>query len=215
MMNVILMGPPGVGKGTQAQFFISQKSFKHISTGDLFRKALREKTSIGKEAQAYLDAGKLVPDQVTIGLMENVLRTLSLNTALLFDGFPRTLIQAEALNPILEDRNQEVDLALSFKLSDEIVIKRLTGRRWAPKSGRIYHIETQAPKKAGFCDETGEVLVVRKDDQREVVKGRLEIFKKQDQILRDYYESKGVLQEISAEDSPKEIFRKILPFLER
>ena len=209
------MGPPGVGKGTQAQYFVSKKSFKHISTGDLFRRALKEKTPLGKEAQEYLDVGKLVPDKVTIGLVDEVVQATDSKHPVLFDGFPRTLVQAEALDKILKIKNQKIDLVISLLLSYSVILDRLTGRRLAPQSGRVYHIRSQPPKKEGFCDETGETLIVRKDDQEDVVKKRLHVFEKQNKILRGYYEPKGLLHEISAEASPEQVFFKILPLLER
>lgn len=213
-MNVVLMGPPGSGKGTQAKYFISKKSFHHISTGDLFRNALKNKTSLGQEVQKYLDAGELVPDSLTIDLVKEALENINLKTNLLFDGFPRNLEQAKALDSLLSQRNQKVDLVISLILDDKVVLERLTGRRLAPKSGRIYHIKNKPSKKEGFCDETGEALIIRKDDHEDVVKKRLEIFAKKDKILRDYYESQGVLKSLDADDSSDGVFLKILSFLE-
>ena len=213
-MNVVLMGPPGSGKGTQAQYFVSKKSFKHLSTGDIFRKALKEKTSLGQKVQFYLDAGKLVSDQITVDLVDEVLKKVGLDTSLLFDGFPRTLVQAKDLDKMLSKKNQKVDLAVSLKIPDSAVLDRLTGRRWAPQSASIYHIRNNPPKKEGFCDKTGEPLLIRKDDKEEVVKNRLEIFHKQNNLLRAHYESQGVLKDISAEGSPQEIFERILRFID-
>ena len=210
-MNLLLIGPPGAGKGSQSERLVSQKSFKHLSTGDLFRKALREKTPLGLKAGGYIERGALVPDQITIGLVEEALGDFTGNV--IFDGFPRTVPQSEALEQFLKKKNQELDHVISLEVSDAMVLKRLTGRRWAPQSGKIYHVDFSPPKNSGKCDETGEELVIRSDDRPEVVQSRLQSFRENTWPLLEYYKTKGLLREVSGEGTPEKVFQSISSFL--
>ena len=210
-MNLLLIGPPGAGKGSQSEKLVSQKSFKHLSTGDLFRRALREKTPLGLKAKGYIDRGALVPDGITIGLVEEALEGFTGNV--IFDGFPRTVPQSEALERFLTEKNQKLDHVISLEVSDSVILKRLTGRRWAPQSGRVYHIHFNPPKIPGKCDETGEELVIRDDDRPEVVQSRLKSFRESTYPLLEYYQSQGILREVNGENSTEEVFQDILSFL--
>lgn len=210
-MNLLLIGPPGAGKGSQSERLVSQKSFKHLSTGDLFRGALREKTPLGLKAKDYIDRGALVPDGITIGLVEEALKGFT--GSVIFDGFPRTVPQSEALEQFLKQRNQQLNLVISLEVSDPVILKRLTGRRWAPQSGKIYHIHFNPPKTPGRCDETGEDLVIRDDDRPEVVKSRLKSFRESTYPLLEHYQSQGILRKVNGENSPEEVFQDILSFL--
>ena len=211
-MNIVLIGPPGAGKGSQAKRLVLQKSFYHLSTGDIFREAIQSGTPLGKTASSYIQQGTLVPDEVTVGLVREVLKTQS--NSIIFDGFPRNVFQADALASVLEEKNQKMDAVIFIDASDAVVLKRLTGRRWASKSGRIYHVDYNPPKNPGFCDETKEKLVIRKDDHPEVVSSRLKVFRESTLPLLQYYEKKGVLKRVDGEGSPEEVFQKILKVLE-
>ena len=210
-MNLLLIGPPGAGKGSQSERLVFQKSFRHLSTGDLFRKALREKTPLGLKAGAYIERGALVPDSITIGLVEEALGDFAENV--IFDGFPRTVLQSEALEQFLKKKGQKLDHVISLEVSDTVILNRLTGRRWAPGSGKIYHIDFNPPKISGKCDKTGEDLVIRSDDRPEVVQSRLESFKKSTQPLLERYNTLGLLRRVNGEGEPEEVFQSIEVFL--
>ncbi len=213
-MNLLLIGPPGSGKGTQAKRLIAEKKFKHLSTGDIFRENLKKKTELGLKVQKYIDQGALVPDEITVKMVELALKEVSKETSVIFDGFPRNTSQGKALDKTLKERNQKLDLILYLEVADSEIIGRLSGRLWAPKSGCIYHIKTNPPKVAGRCDKTGESLVVRKDDKKEVISARLKVFWENTHPLLHYYEKQGNLNKIHGEKSPDEIFKTILSLLE-
>ena len=216
-MNMLFFGPPGSGKGTQAQNFSGKKLFgrrpaapcRHISTGDIFRRHLKRKTALGKAAQKYIDAGRLVPDSVTVGMAGEALDKTPLGHHVIFDGFPRNIPQARALGKMLKKRGQKLDLAVFFDVSDKAIAERLSGRLWAPKSGQVYHIKNNPPKTPGFCDETGEALVSRKDDQKEVIISRLRAYRESTLPLLAYYEKKGILRKIRAARPPDKIREEI------
>ena len=210
-MNILLIGPPGAGKGSQAKCLVSEQSFRHISTGDLFRRAIREKTPLGLKAREYMDRGNLVPDHITIALVEEALIDGSDNVV--FDGFPRTAPQSEALEGLLQKKGRKLDCVLSLEVSDSVILERLTGRRWAPDSGRVYHLKHNPPKHPGKCDETGEALIVREDDRQEVVKTRLSVFRENTRPLLSFYESRGLLKKINGENPPEKVFQDILAVL--
>lgn len=216
-MLIILIGPPGAGKGTQAEYL--KQTFEHISTGNLFRKALREQTPLGIKAKEFIDTGKLVPDSLTVDLVKEALLgsdttekppTLNLKEKnILLDGFPRNLYQAKALEDILKETGLRIDKALFLEAPDSVVIERLSGRRYAPTSGRVYHIKHNPPKKPNCCDESGERLVTREDDQKEVILKRLKIFKTETAKLWDFYTALKIAKRIPATDSPDKIFESI------
>lgn len=213
-MDILFIGPPGSGKGTQAVKLAERKKLKHLSTGDLFRKHLKEKSSLGQQVQLYIDKGELVPDRLTNDMVEVFLKELSLEEKIIFDGFPRNLFQASALDQMLKQAGRQLAHVFYFEIADDQVVDRLTGRLWAPKSGCIYHIRNKPPQKAGICDQSGEALIVRSDDKEEIVRSRLKVFHENTKPLIDYYEKKGLLNRISAETSPETVFQSLLKALE-
>lgn len=195
------MGPPGVGKGTQAVFFAKKYDLEHISTGNLLREAVGQKTELGLQAEAYMNQGLLVPDDLMISLVEEVLSS----QGFILDGFPRTVAQAVALDSLMKRKDLALNQVILFTLEEEKLIKRLTGRRVAPKSGRVYHLYFSPPKREGFCDETGEKLIQREDDKLEVVRPRLKRYFIEQSPLTKYYKEKGLVREVSAQGSPEEV----------
>lgn len=169
-MNLILMGLPGAGKGTQADKIVDKYSIPHISTGDMFRAAIKEGTELGREAKAYMDQGKLVPDEVTIGIVRDRLGKDDTNNGFLLDGFPRTLAQAEALDALLDELNANVDYVLHVEVPQEKLVERLSGRWVCPTCGTTYHTVFNPPKEEGVCDKDGTALIQRDDDKPETVK---------------------------------------------
>lgn len=214
-MNILLIGAPGSGKGTQAQKLATEKNFTHLSTGDLFRKNIREGTPLGKKAKSYIDQGLLVPDGITNDMVRVFLQSVPKDQGLIFDGFPRNPAQAEALDQILREAKRSLAQVIYFEIQDDEVVKRLTGRLWAGQSGRIYHIKNNPPKRPGFCDVSGEALVARPDDKEEVIRSRLKVFHENIKLLLSYYENKGSMKSVPAELSPEELFDRILKILEK
>jgi adenylate kinase len=187
-MKIVLLGPPGAGKGTQAEIICKNFSIPHISTGDMLRDAIAKETALGKQAKEIMDAGNLVPDEVIINLVKERIKQEDCKNGYLFDGFPRTIPQADALD------NQEIflDVVLELTLEDALIINRMSGRRIHQSSGRSYHIEFNPPKNEGIDDETGETLIQRDDDKPETVKNRLEVYWEQTNPLIVYYRSKSI-----------------------
>lgn len=206
MMNLILMGLPGAGKGTQAEKISERYSIPHISTGDMFRAAIKEGTELGKEAKSYMDAGELVPDEVTIGIVRERLGKDDCRNGFLLDGFPRTVAQAEALEGLLEEAGRQIDAVLYINVDTETLKKRLSGRRLCKKCGAVYHVIFQPPKQEGTCDVCGGELYQREDDREETVEKRLEVNMEQQQPLIDYYRRKGVLQTIDGNQEIDAVF---------
>ena len=182
-MNLIILGPPGAGKGTQAAFISSEQNIPHISTGDMLREAIKNGTELGLQAKAIMDAGNLVSDDLIIELVKERISQSDCERGFLFDGFPRTIPQAEALI----HNNVEIHGVIELVVADEEIIKRMSGRRIHLASGRTYHVDFNPPNKAGIDDETGEDLVIRKDDEPETVKDRLKVYWTQTQPLIEYY----------------------------
>ena len=184
-MNLIILGPPGAGKGTQATFIASEKNIPHISTGDMLREAIKNGTELGLQAKAVMDAGNLVSDELIIELVKERISQGDCKNGFLFDGFPRTIPQAEAL----QENDVNINGVIELVIADEEIIKRMSGRRIHLASGRTYHVNFNPPKKPGLDDETGEELIVRKDDEPETVKDRLKVYWTQTQPLIEYYSS--------------------------
>ena len=182
-MNLIILGPPGAGKGTQAAFIASEQNIPHISTGDMLREAIKNGTELGLQAKAVMDAGNLVSDELIIELVKERISQEDCKNGFLFDGFPRTIPQAEAL----QENNIDINGVIELVIADEEIIKRMSGRRIHLASGRTYHLDFNPPKKPGLDDETGEELIIRKDDEPETVKDRLKVYWTQTQPLIEYY----------------------------
>ena len=186
-MKIILLGAPGAGKGTQAQFIMNKFGVPQISTGDMFRAAIKEGTELGKQAKALMDEGKLVPDELTVALVKDRIAQPDCANGFLLDGFPRTIPQADAL----KDSGVKIDLVLEFDVADEVIVERMSGRRVHQPSGRTYHVVYNPPKVEGKDDVTGEDLIIRADDKPETVLDRLAVYHKQTSPLIDYYQAEA------------------------
>ncbi|MBU5214695.1 adenylate kinase [Heyndrickxia oleronia] len=208
-MNLVLMGLPGAGKGTQAEKIVDKYAIPHISTGDMFRAAMKEGTELGLQAKSFMDKGELVPDEVTIGIVRERLSKDDCQKGFLLDGFPRTVPQAEALEAILQDLNKKIDYCINISVDKDILMGRLTGRRICKNCGATYHLEFNPPKEAGVCDRCGGELYQRADDNEETVQNRLEVNIKQTQPLLDYYAEKGYLKTIDGEQDINKVFADI------
>ena len=204
-MKIILLGPPGGGKGTQAKFIEQKLNIPQISTGDMLRENVKNKTTLGLDAKSYMEKGELVPDNLILDMMQNRLTQDDCKTGYILDGFPRTIPQAEGLNILLEKIEQELDMVILLNLDDDIIVKRMSGRRIHPASGRVYHIEYNPPIKSDKDDITGENLIIRADDQEETVRNRLKVYRNQTAPLIDYYLKKSILQKINADGAIDEI----------
>lgn len=208
-MNIVIMGPPGAGKGTQAEFIKNQYPIPHISTGDMFRDAVSRGTELGKEAKKYMDAGKLVPDEVTIGIVEERLAEADCNKGFLLDGFPRTTVQAEALDRVLGARSRKIEAAINISVPNEVLIERMSGRVSCQQCKAVYNLKFNPPARSGVCDKCGGELVHRSDDNGETVAKRLDVYLEQTAPLLDYYAGQGVLQEIDGNRESKLVFADI------
>lgn len=206
IMNLILMGLPGAGKGTQAEKIVEVYGIPHISTGDMFRAAIKEGTELGLKAKSYMDAGNLVPDEVTIGIVRERLSKEDCNKGFLLDGFPRTVAQAEALESMLASLDRKLDSVIYVDVPKEELFERLTGRWVSPTSGASYHVKFNPPKSAGICDKDGSNLIQRDDDKPETVTNRLEVNIKQTQPLIDFYTEKGYLRKVDGNKDITEVF---------
>ncbi|MBC2579636.1 adenylate kinase [Clostridium sp. DJ247] len=208
-MEVILLGPPGAGKGTQAKLISEKYDIPHISTGDIFRKNISEKTPLGIEAKKYMDNGQLVPDEVTIGIVKDRLSMDDCKSGFLLDGFPRTAKQAEALDSFLNDTGLKIDTALLIDVPREFILDRMTGRRVCISCGASYHIKFNPSKVENKCDICGGSLIQRKDDTEETVKERLDVYDRQTQPLINYYAEKGALSKVQGTGEISDVFENI------
>ncbi|WTW96951.1 adenylate kinase [Streptomycetaceae bacterium NBC_01309] len=197
-MRIVLVGPPGAGKGTQAQYIAEDLSIPAISTGDLFRSNVAQKTPLGIEAKKYMDAGNLVPDEVTIGMVRDRLAQPDAAEGFLLDGFPRNTAQAKVLDEILAEHGTKLDAVLELDVPSKEIIQRLSGRRQCRANGHVCHVFFDRPKVEGVCDECGSELYQREDDREETVKHRLDVFKEQTEPLIGYYSEQGILVVIDA-----------------
>lgn len=213
-MRLILLGPPGAGKGTQAKMLMEKYQIPQISTGDILRQAVKEKTPLGAEARVYMDRGALVPDQVIIGIIRERLQKPDCKRGYILDGFPRTVIQAEALRETLAGMGFYLDHVLSVEVMEEELIRRLSGRRTCKSCGEVYHIIYGPPKRNGVCDKCGGELYQRDDDKEETIKRRLRVYQAETTPLIDYYKERGLLREIAGRGEIREIFERICRVLE-
>ncbi|MFZ9886402.1 MAG: adenylate kinase [Myxococcota bacterium] len=205
-MRIILFGPPGAGKGTQAKQLEAAFLLPQLSTGDMLRSARRAGTPLGVEAATYMDQGKLVPDEVVVGLIAERIGETDTAAGFLLDGFPRTIPQAEALQQMLAARGLAIDVVLSIEVPDEQIVSRLAARRSCPQDGSVYHLEHLPPKREGCCDLCGGPLVHREDDQPETIQKRLDAFHSQTSPLKSHYASLGLLRAIDGTKAPEEVF---------
>ncbi|MDE3722310.1 MULTISPECIES: adenylate kinase [Nocardiopsis] len=197
-MRAVLVGPPGAGKGTQAQILAAELSIPKVSTGDIFRANVSGGTELGKKAKEYMDRGDLVPDEVTNAMVKDRLAQDDAVEGFLLDGFPRNVPQAETLQGMLRDLDTRLDVVLELRVDEDEVVRRLSGRRSCPQCGRVYHVEYDAPKVEGRCDDDGAELYQRDDDREETIRHRLKVYRDQTAPLVEYYENEGLLATIAA-----------------
>jgi adenylate kinase len=212
-MRVVLVGAPGAGKGTQAKFIAEHYGIPAISTGDIFRANIAAKTDLGQQAKRYMDAGDLVPDQVTIGIVRDRLSKDDARSGFLLDGFPRTVAQAEALRDMLDDLGTPLDVVLELQVEDDEVVRRLSGRRTCRKCGHVWHLEFDPPKDEGVCDVCGGELFQRDDDLPDTIRRRLEVYADQTAPLVDFYADAGLLRSITAQGPVDEITKRAIDAL--
>ncbi|MEW5914275.1 MAG: adenylate kinase [Thermodesulfobacteriota bacterium] len=208
-MNLILLGPPGAGKGTQAKMLIEAYGIPQISTGDMLRAAVRNQTALGLEAKKFMDAGQLVPDQVVIGLAKDRIAEPDCAKGFMLDGFPRTVPQAEALDKVLAGMNKKIDHVISIEVANDELMGRLTGRRTCKACGQGFHVMFDPPKAQGKCDKCGGELYQRDDDNEATVSNRLKVYNDQTAPLIDYYQKKGLLRPIDGVGSINDIQERI------
>jgi len=207
-MNIVLFGPPGAGKGTQSALLVERKQMRHISTGDLLREAIKNQTPLGLQAKSIVDAGKLVPDEIMIGIVQEVLKGLKGQNFIL-DGFPRTVPQADALELALKDFGLKIGKALFLEVPRHDLLRRLTGRRVCQSCGATYHVDTKPTKQEGICDVCGGAVVQRKDDHESVIGTRLEAYDKSTAPVKDYFAKRGALAEINGVGSTEEVYGRL------
>ncbi|WNS80736.1 adenylate kinase [Domibacillus sp. DTU_2020_1001157_1_SI_ALB_TIR_016] len=208
-MNLVLMGLPGAGKGTQAEKIVEKYGVPHISTGDMFRAAMKDETELGLKAKSFMDKGELVPDEVTIGIVNERLAKADCEKGFLLDGFPRTVAQAEALEDILFGLNRKIDYVINVEVDQDILMARLTGRRICKACGATYHLEFNPPAKEDTCDRCGGELYQRADDNAETVQNRLDVNVKQTAPLLAFYSEKGYLKNINGQQDINVVFENI------
>jgi adenylate kinase len=213
-MRVVLLGPPGAGKGTQATSIAKKYNIPHISTGDIFRKNIKDKTELGNKAKEYMDKGLLVPDNLVVAIVEERLKEADCKDGFLLDGFPRTVEQAEALDKSLASMDVSLDKVLNIEVNKEILVNRAVGRRICKECGATYHIEFNPPKKEDICDQCDGSLYQRADDNAETVSKRIEVYLNQTQPLIDYYTKKGIIATVDGQQPIDKVFEDIIDALE-
>jgi len=214
-MNIIFLGPPGAGKGTQAKILVEKYAIPQISTGDMLRDHVAKGTELGVKAKEYMEKGQLVPDEIILGMVKERLSQQDAQKGFILDGFPRTVAQAEALDKILEEMDKKIEYVLALIVPDEELVSRLTGRRTCKNCGMMYHIKFKPPKVEGKCDSCGGELYQRPDDNEETVRNRLKVYHKQTSPLIEYYRKKGVLFEVDGSKGIDEITQQLISILEK
>lgn len=212
-MKIVMLGAPGAGKGTQAQMIAEKFGIPHISTGDIFRANIKNGTELGKKAKAFMDAGQLVPDELTVELLLDRVKAEDCAKGYILDGFPRTIPQAQVLTDTLARTGENIDFAINVDVPDENIVLRMSGRRSCPKCGASYHVSFIPPRQEGICDVCGSALIQRADDKPETVQNRLTVYHEQTQPLIDFYEKKGVLHTVDGTKDMKEVFDAISAIL--
>ncbi|RKX58996.1 MAG: adenylate kinase [Thermodesulfobacteriota bacterium] len=214
-MNIIFLGPPGAGKGTQAKVLVEKYVIPQISTGDMLREHVAKGTELGLKAKEYMEKGQLVPDEIILGMVKERLSQDDAQKGFILDGFPRTVAQAEALDKILDEMGRKIEYVLALIVPDEELVTRLTGRRTCKNCGMMYHIKFKPPKVEGKCDACGGELYQRPDDNEETVRNRLKVYHEQTAPLIEYYRKKGVLFEVDGNKSIEEITQQLINILEK
>ncbi len=212
-MKIIMLGAPGAGKGTQAIKIAEKYDIPHISTGDIFRYNIKNNTELGKEAKKYMDAGKLVPDELTCDLLLDRVKKDDCKNGYILDGYPRTIPQAEVLDEALAKNGEKIDHAINVNVPDENIVERMSGRRTCTDCGETYHIKYNAPSREGICDRCGAKLIQRDDDKPETVQKRLTVYHDQTEPLIDYYKNKGIYKEVDGTKSMDIVFDDICNIL--
>jgi adenylate kinase len=212
-MRVVLLGAPGAGKGTQCKSIVARYDLLHLSSGDILRQERAEGTELGKKAQGYMDSGALVPDEIIIEMMAKAIRNAPA-AGFILDGFPRTVNQAVELDKALAASRQQIDAVLNLEIDDDVVTKRITGRRSCPECGAVFHIENLKPKTEGICDKDGTELVQRSDDTQEVLVNRLKTYHRQTEPLVDYYKKNGTVYNFDADRNPDDVRASIFEKLD-
>ncbi|MEW6573100.1 MAG: adenylate kinase [Bacillota bacterium] len=214
-MNLLIMGPPGAGKGTQAVEVVKELKIPHISTGDMLREAVKQGTEMGKKAKEYMDKGQLVPDEVIIGVVKERIAQPDCKVGFLLDGFPRTLPQAEALDVSLKELGIKLDGVINIRVPREKIVARITGRRVCRSCGDTYHVKNKPPKEEGKCDKCGGELYQRSDDTEETVNKRLDVYEAQTQPLLDYYGKQGLVLDINGDQAIDKVLQDVLAVLKK
>ncbi|MCK5764252.1 MAG: adenylate kinase [Clostridiales bacterium] len=212
-MKLVLLGPPGAGKGTQAASIVEKYNVPHISTGDIFRKNLKEGTKLGLEAKGFMDCGELVPDSLVVDIVIDRLSNDDVVNGYLLDGFPRTVVQAESLNEYLEKNEDSLDFVLNIKVDPNVLVERAVGRRICKNCGATYHVKFNQPKVEGICDKCGGQLYQRADDNEETVANRIKVYMDETSPLIDYYSKKKILIDINGQKDIMEVFTDIVRIL--
>ena len=214
-MRLIMLGPPGAGKGTQGGMLARALEVPHIATGDIFRQAVREETELGRRAKSYLEQGELVPDEIVVGIVLELLQKPDCGKGFILDGFPRTVQQAEALEEFLQKEGKALTGVILLDVDPEVLVERLTGRRVCRQCGATYHVRNMPPREEGRCDECGGELYQREDDREETVRHRLDVHERQTRPLRDYYEKQDLLHVFDAAQPIEDVFAAIMEQLGR
>jgi adenylate kinase len=210
-MRLILLGPPGVGKGTQASLLEARLNVKPLSSGVIFRTEIESETELGRVAKSYVERGELVPNGITIEMMAKQIRSDEIRRrGFVLDGFPRTIRQAEALDQVLEQLQSPLDRVISIVIDDEVVVKRLSGRLSCTGCGEVYHVVNKPPRREGLCDKCNSPLFVRTDDQPDTIRERLRVFKEQTAPVVDYYAAKGLVRQVQGDKEPETIYQEIV-----